>query len=307
MISIDNLVFEYPHFRALKNISCTIHEGTITALVGPNGAGKTTLFSCIAGLERPFSGSVTVKGIDVTQEPRKVHSIVGFLPDFFGLYDGLTIRKSLAYFGSYHYGNQSELDKAVLQTAERLNLTDKLDSGVGELSRGMRQRLAIGQSLMGKPEVLLLDEPASGLDPGARFRLGELFKQLKAEGLTLIVSSHILSELEQYADELLILQEGSLVSHTATESEERSTTQRLSLGVVGDVTQLRETLVDRDIEILREDKSELMIRIEGGDAEAAALLRDLVTGGIEICTFAPQREDMQQRYMALLGEEAQHA
>ena len=222
MINVRNLTFDYPRSRALRNLSFTIEEKSITALVGPNGAGKTTLLKCLSGLERPFSGSITVDGIDVQKMPRKCHEIVGFLPDFFGLYDNLTVKQALTYFASVNKVKNQCIPETIEKNLKKLDIENKLNEKIGTLSRGMRQRLAIAQVLIEEPKVLLLDEPASGLDPGSRYSLGKLFKQLKDLGTTLVVSSHILSELEQYADDLMILRNGRLVSHTKSFESDKS-------------------------------------------------------------------------------------
>lgn len=213
MFKVKDLNFYYPSHQALKDLSFEIPKNSITALVGPNGAGKTTLMKCLAGIEQPFSGSIHIGGIDVVEEPRRAHTAMGFLPDFLGLYDDLTVAQSLEFFASAH--QVTGADKLIAEVLERLNLSDKREANVAELSRGMRQRLALGQALIFQPKMLILDEPASGLDPEARYALGQLFLQLKKEGMTLLVSSHILAELGEYADHMLVLRDGQLMDHRA--------------------------------------------------------------------------------------------
>lgn len=302
MIEVKKLVFDYPHFRALKDISFTIPEGRITALVGPNGAGKTTLFSCIAGLEEPFSGSVHVNNILVSKHPRETHNIVGFLPDFFGLYENLTVRKSLEYFASLNKIDKGKIDESIVSTAKRLGIYNKIDESVSNLSRGMRQRLAIGQIIIGEPKVLLLDEPASGLDPEARFKLGELFKQLKKEGMTIIVSSHILAELEQYADDLLIIENGELISHSYSEESKESHIQTVSLKPLSEIDKVITYLESiEDVEIKLSDNSGINFTLQGTKKEASDLLRDLINKGFSIYSFNIEDESMQKKYIDSLN------
>ena len=224
MIDVKNLYFDYPGVRALDNVSLSVKAGNITALVGPNGAGKTTLLRCIAGLEQPLSGSIRVEDTDVLKEPRECHEKIGFLSDFFGLYEELTVEKCLSYSAlshGYKTGNHME---AVTLAAERLNISDRLNSKAVELSRGLRQKLAIAQAIIHEPKILLLDEPASGLDPEARGALAELFLHLSDQGITLIVSSHILAELEEYSTDMIILKNGRIISHESIGQESESTT-----------------------------------------------------------------------------------
>ncbi|KOR29466.1 ABC transporter, partial [Achromatium sp. WMS1] len=226
MIMIKDLCYEYPDTRALDDISFNIQQGTITALVGPNGAGKTTLLKCLAGLVKPYEGSIFVNGINVLEEPRRSHEVMGFLADFFGLYNALTVRQSLEYFALAHNIPKNMAKKRAVEIAELLNLTAKLHAQVSSLSRGMRQRLAVGQAMVHYPKVLLLDEPSSGLDPEARINLAELLVKLNAEQeMTIIVSSHILAELDQYAKDLLVLNNGQIVKHcvVADSSQQKRT------------------------------------------------------------------------------------
>jgi ABC-2 type transport system ATP-binding protein len=207
MIEIKNLSFRFGTHRALNELSFTIPEGSITALVGPNGAGKTTLMRCMSALAHPTEGQVLIDGIDSSEDPHACHRLLGFLADNFGLYEELTVEQSLAYFAAAHKMDQQRVEEVL----EQVNLTDKKKEQIKSLSRGMRQRVGIAQAIIHLPKYLILDEPASGLDPEARIQLAELFKQLNKEGITLLVSSHILAELDQYANHLIVLKAGKLV------------------------------------------------------------------------------------------------
>ncbi len=162
MIEIRDVTFEYPSQRALDGVSLTIAEGAITALVGPNGAGKTTLLRCMAALETPYQGTVTIAGLDTRQAPRAIHARLGYLPDFFGLYDALSVRRCLTYAARAHGIASGAAPGAAEAAAARVGLSDRLEQPAGALSRGLRQRLAIAQAIVHRPAVLLLDEPAAG-------------------------------------------------------------------------------------------------------------------------------------------------
>ena len=181
MIAVSDLVFDYPGTRALDHVTFALEEKTITALVGPNGAGKTTLLRCLAGLDTPFAGQISVGGLDVLSEPRQSHRRMGFLADSFGLYDDLSVEQCLLYSAAALGLPSAEQTKAARLAAERLALSDRYRQTVGTLSRGLRQRLAIAQTIVHRPEVLLLDEPASGLDPEARLGLADTLRRLRDE------------------------------------------------------------------------------------------------------------------------------
>ena len=212
IITVSNLDFDYPNKRALNNVSIDVPRGAVLALVGPNGAGKSTLMRVIAGLDEPVSGSVLVDGINVLDEPRLAHRKLGYLADFFGLYDELTVAQCLMHAASIRAVPPEQIDAAVKRTAEQLGLADRLLDVAGTLSRGLKQRLAVGQALIHRPTVLLLDEPAAGLDPEARASLSGLFRELQASGMTLLISSHILAELEEYSTHMLAIRDGRVAS-----------------------------------------------------------------------------------------------
>ncbi len=222
MISVNNLTFDYPGKRALQHVTFSIEPGSITALVGPNGAGKSTLMRCLASLDTPSGGSIHIDELDVLEFPRKAHALMGYLPDFFGLYDDLTVEQCLRYHAMVQNITNAEQKTAIDRVAQRMQIQDQLLQEAGTLSRGQRQRLAIAQAIIHHPKVLILDEPASGLDPEARYHLSQLLVLLAKEGITMLVSSHILSELEDYCTHMLILREGKIVKHCAIDEASKS-------------------------------------------------------------------------------------
>ena len=165
MIKVKNLVFDYMTKRALHGLSFEIEKGSIVALIGPNGAGKTTLMRCLAGLGKPFSGEIFINDINVPEDSRNAHRHISYLSDVFGLYDNLTARQCLRYAALAFDIPTAEIDGRIAETAEMLNLTEHLDTYAGNLSRGLRQRLAFARGIIHNPEFIILDEPASGLDP----------------------------------------------------------------------------------------------------------------------------------------------
>ena len=298
-IAVSNVTYIYPGTRALDNVSFEITRGSVTALAGPNGAGKTTLLRCVAGLDRPLSGSISVADIDVLEEPRLAHARIGYLSDFFGLYDALTVRQSLAHAASANRVAGEKLAATVTETATRLDLADRLEQRCETLSRGLRQRVAIGQAIVHGPEVLLLDEPASGLDPEARHTLALLFTRLKNEGMTLVVSSHILAELDAYSTHMLVLREGRMIEHrplagTHTEADGQHLRLRLARAHAG----LREALTALPgVHVIECDALGALLRIHGGAEEQSAALRALVNAGVPVSAFAEEHENLQLSYL----------
>lgn len=293
MIQVEQLSFEYPRKRVLEEVGFHIPAGSITALVGPNGAGKSTLLRCLAALFRPYSGQVRVNGHDTQTSPRQVHQSLGYLSDFFGLYDDLSVRRSLIYACRTHGVGTAEVET----TATRLGLEPWLDSPAGALSRGLRQRLAIGLSIIHRPRVLLLDEPASGLDPEARIALGELFLQLRDQGMTLLVSSHILSELADYASDVLILDQGRLLEHQRLSTSTTSET-RLRIELARPEERLGALLAaEPEVEVIQSSAQEAIIGFKGDAMARSALLGRLMTTGLALASFAPLNRDLQEVYV----------
>lgn len=296
MITVENLVYEYLDTKALDQVSFTIAAGAITALVGPNGAGKTTLLKCLAGLTKPSSGTITVGGINVLEEPRRCHELMGFLPDFFGLYDALTVQQSLEYFALAQNLDRHVARERAAEIAELLNLSDKFRSRAASLSRGMRQRLAIGQAMVHYPKVLLLDEPASGLDPEARIALAELFLLLNAErGMTLVVSSHILAELDQYANDMLILRSGRVVEHRSVAKIGGG--RKIMIRCTSGQEQIAEIARRNGAIGVREEQDAVCVQFSGSDEGLTLLLKELVQHGVAVTEFFCKKEGVQEQYL----------
>ncbi len=301
MIAVQGLVFDYPGTRALDEVSFSLEAKTITALVGPNGAGKTTLLRCLAGLDTPFAGQVNVAGLDVLSEPRQSHRRMGFLADTFGLYDELSVEQCLLYRAAALGLPASEQAAAARLSAQRLVLADRYKQKVGTLSRGLRQRLAIAETIVHHPEVLLLDEPASGLDPEARVALAETLRRLRDEGMTIVVSSHILSELEDYSTHMLILRAGRLVDQRAIAAPSGGGAVVLRLAVAD--ARFESTLKgEAGIAGLIVEGLTARFRFAGDDVARALLLRRLVEAGLPVADFAIERERLQEAYLTRVGE-----
>ncbi len=306
MIEVKDLVFEYPGTRALNGVSFQIKPGNITALVGPNGAGKTTLLRCMAALEVPLSGEVRIDGENIHEYPRACHRKLGYLSDFFGLYDELTVRQCLLHAAASHGIQADEQLRVTEQAAARLGIVDRLGMQAGELSRGLRQRLAIAQAVVHEPQILMLDEPASGLDPEARHSLAELFLALRDQGMTLVVSSHILSELDEYSTDMLILREGRILSHDPIEPPAEATV-RLRVSLTEPCRGLQALLSGLSgVSAVEGDERSVVLSFNGDAAARHHLLKSLLDQGLQVCAFAEQQRNMQSAYLeSVHGQDSQ--
>lgn len=300
MIEIKNLRHDYYRYRALQDINLTFKKHEITALVGPNGAGKTTLIKCLVGLMKPTEGTILIEGIDVYKEPRLAHTKIGYLPDFFGLYEGLTVRQHLQYAAESHELEKSLIANAIQTTVDRIGLGDKLDAKASALSRGMKQRLAIGQTIISQPAYLVLDEPASGLDPEARLSLSKLFIKLKDEGMSLIISSHILAELEEYATELVVIRDGKLFAENDLDQviySETPSLVNLYIDALDDKAQLIAALHSFDANILFvEEKRGVKLQFADDKDAQVSLLKHLIAQKIQVFRYDAQGKRMQDKY-----------
>ncbi|MEI6416028.1 MAG: ABC transporter ATP-binding protein [Pseudomonadota bacterium] len=301
MIDVDGLSFEYgTGHRALNGVTFRIPKGTITALVGPNGAGKTTLLRCLSALDWPLEGTIRVAGQNTQDQPRAVHRAIGYLSDTFGLYHDLSVERNLEFMRR----TREIAPERVEAVIQQLGLAAYRRHLAKSLSRGLRQRLAIGLALLHRPPVLLLDEPASGLDPEARVALGLLFRTLRAEGMTLLVSSHILAELEEYATDILILHQGQVLEHRHI-ADPLGGTIRMPWRIALAETDLRLEpwlAAQPQLQHLTTDESGCRFLMTGTDTERYRLLRALLTEGFAVCEFGPSRETLQDTYLTRLRE-----
>ena len=296
MIEVCSLMFDYPGKRALENVSFTLRAGSITALVGPNGAGKTTMLRCLAALEEPTSGSILLDGKDILDDPRGTHRQIGYLSDFFGLYEELTARQCLHY-AAMSRGVAPDLQPELIRAcAAQLEIEGLLDMKAGSLSRGQRQRLAIAQAIINHPSLLLLDEPVSGLDPESRHSLALLFKRLQKSGMTLLVSSHILAELEEYCTDMLVLRSGRIIDHAPLAAKEEAAVfeLRLAESVAG-----LEGVLQKfpGVGILRASQDTAHFSCTLTPDQQHSLLRDMIASGLKVCSFAELKQNMQDVYL----------
>lgn len=284
MLEINALTKNYGAFTALDHLSLSIGDGQIHGFVGPNGAGKTTTMRILATLLKPTSGTATLDGVSVTENPKALKRLMGYMPDFFGVYDRLKTWEYLDFYARC-YGFGSKRRQAMIDNLlELVNLTDKRNDYVDLLSRGMKQRLCLARALIHDPKLLILDEPASGMDPRARAEMKSVLKTLKELGKTVLISSHILPELSEMCDSLTIIDHGRLVFSGSVED--------LSAHIAGNApVQLRLMGSDEDLEaqsvaflkqypgvtkVSREESGLYSVAFDGDEAATAALLKAAV-------------------------------
>lgn len=302
MITVRNLNFDYPAKRILHDISFSLVPGSVTALVGPNGAGKTTLLRCLAALEKTYSGTVTIGGLDVAEEPRRVHRICGYLSDFFGLYDALTIRQCLTYAAWCQDIAPKDVTARIEKVAAKTGLADMMDKNAGVLSRGYRQRLGIALALIHDPKVLILDEPASGMDPETRIGLSALMKELRRDGRTIIVSSHILNELEDYCTDMLVIRDGRISDHVKLKEYAAQQVRTLKIGIAGEAAAHLAAISALAGGAARLEDGWVVCPYNGDIYAQQKLLQDLVAAHIPVFSLGSDEHTLQDAYMHIAAK-----
>jgi ABC-2 type transport system ATP-binding protein len=284
---------------ALAGMSLTAPYGQVTALVGPNGAGKTTLLLVLASLLKPDRGQAWVAGSDPTKDAAGVRAQMGWMPDAFGVYDQLTVREYLSFFGAAYRMDRAAVESRTADLLRLVHLTEYADRPVHVLSRGQKQRLALTRALIHRPRVLLLDEPASGLDPRSRVELRDILRGLAAQGVAVLVSSHILTELEEIADRVVLVAGGRTVGEHATAdlTAQARTSYRIR---ATDRDALAAAMAARGIQPSTVNGS---VEVPGlSEADAADLLAALVGAGVRVVAFEPLGSNLESVYLAMTEE-----
>jgi ABC-2 type transport system ATP-binding protein len=293
-MKIEHVTKRYHHVHALRDFSLDIPRGSIYGLIGPNGAGKTTLLRILAALLAPTSGQVWLEQQEVTRTPSVIQRKVGYMPDFFGVYPDLTSAEYLEFYAGIHGIARQKRATVVTDLLELVELSSKRDAMVETLSRGMKQRLCLARALVHDPEMLLLDEPASGLDPRARVELRELVRTLQGMGKTILISSHILLELAEMCTDIAILQGGQLVVAGDVEkvTHELGGARQLDIRVLGqkDVDEAMALLKDTAAmsNVTSGDETTIQADFAGDDEALHDVLVELVTRGVRVVSFAPR-------------------
>jgi len=304
IIRITGLTKAYNGKLALDSLTLEIREGNIFGYIGPNGAGKTTTLRILAALLWPSGGSAAIAGVDVVKNPRRIKELVGYMPDSFGVYDNMTLLEYLDFFGAAYRIPKLKRRKVINDVLALTDLGSKRDDQISAFSRGMKQRACLAKTLLHNPQVLILDEPASGLDPRARIEFRELLKELQRMGKTILVSSHILTELSTICNTVGIIEAGKLVTAGAMEKILKSLkTHRvfnITLLEPADSARARSFLEKQsDVQDVEEVESMVRFSIQAAEPEIAALLELLVKEGFRLTGFHEEVADLETAFMTL--------
>jgi ABC-2 type transport system ATP-binding protein len=306
IIETRGLTKQYGRLTALRDMDLTVEEGAVFGFVGPNGAGKTTTMRILATLLRPTAGEAWVGGHSVLKERRDVRRAIGYMPDFFGVYGDMRVWEYLDFFAACYEIPAETRRRLVDDLLALVDLAHRRDDYVDALSRGMKQRLCLARALAHDPQVLILDEPASGLDPRARVEIRELLRELQAMGKTMFISSHILSEIEEVCTHIGIIEAGQLVAvGTLEEMRQRIRVQRVVMvGLMGQVEEAQAWLEGWADGIHVEPVSgngegDLRVTLVGDDEALARLLRDMVGAGFPVVMFREETGDLEDVFMRL--------
>lgn len=302
-----HLTRRFGKINAVRDLNLCISSGSLFGLIGPNGAGKTTTLRMLAGLLEPTAGEVRIGGLNMRHHWREIQWQVGYMPDFFGVYDDLLVWEYLDFFARC-YGLSAERRRRVIdELLELVDLTDKRDAYVHTLSRGMRQRLCLAHALVHDPQVLLLDEPASGLDPRARVEMRELLRELRNMGKTILLSSHILSELAELCDSIGIMERGNLVISGPLEEIRQQALEhrRIRIRTLNDWRLAEPILasypaVQRIIPLEAPNHfAQVEIEFQGDDHQAAELVEKLATSPARLISFSEATTDLEEIFLRL--------
>jgi ABC-2 type transport system ATP-binding protein len=306
IVETKGLVKRYGQLTAVKDLDLAVEEGAVFGFVGPNGAGKTTTMRILATLLRPTAGEARVAGYSVRKDRRSVRRAIGYMPDFFGVYDDMKVWEYLDFFSACYEIPPETRRRLVGDLLELVDLAHRRDDYVDALSRGMKQRLCLARALAHDPRLLILDEPASGLDPRARVEIRELLRELQAMGKTIFVSSHILLEIEEICTHIGIIEAGQLVA-TGTLAEMRQLIQShrvVRVGLTGRIEKAQAWLSGQSgvmgVEpVTGNGEGDLEVMFVGDDEALAGLLREMVIAGFPVVGFREEAGDLEDVFMRL--------
>jgi len=304
IIQVENLERDFGNVKAVHGVSFAIDPGKVVGFIGANGAGKTTTMRMMVTLDLPTAGTIRIGGVDVSDRPAEVRRRVGWMPDAYGTYDNMTVLEYLDFYGrAFGYGRAERL-RRVGEVMEFTDLAGIADRPMDKLSKGMGQRLCLGRTLIHDPEVLVLDEPAAGLDPKARIEFKNLVRLLAGQGKTIFISSHILSELGEMCDHLIFIDAGRIVHHGTTESlvQNHGMATVVEIRVTGDPEALFQWIAaNPEAEMADRLKNGARVRLtEETAADLPALLRRLVLEGLPVNAFFKVERRIEDAFVDML-------
>lgn len=303
MLEIQNLRKEYGPLTAVSGFSLTLQPGDVFGFIGSNGAGKTTTIRMLATLLEPTSGTAVLNGVDIKKDPMQIRRMIGYMPDFFGLYDDVKVWEYLDFFATIYSVPKTHRQEIIDNVLEMTDLTIKRDALVQSLSRGMQQRLCLARCLVHDPDLLLLDEPASGLDPRARAELKELISELGRMGKIVIVSSHILPELAGFCNTVGIIERGNLLACGPVDQVIKNlhSARTIRIRVISDVEEAAALVRHLEGVVIAETAKDGEMRVEfSGDLDQqAAILEHLIKAGHRVAGFYEEQADLEDVFLKL--------
>lgn len=309
MLKLDNIKKFYGHFCALDGLELSISDGSLLGFVGPNGAGKTTAIKIMTGIIYPDEGSVTLNGMNPEQDGKNYRSMIGYVPDAFGIYNNLKVREYMEFFAACVGIDGMEARKKTEQLLNYVELSDKADFYVEALSRGMKQKLALARALINDPPMLIMDEPTSGLDPRTRYEFKQIVGELSDRSKTIIISSHILSDISELCTDIGIIDQGSLVMSGRLMDVMKLVTAEnpIIISMSKKTTQaIRFLKDDASVKSLAIKGNDLMINFAGGAKDEAALLKRMIDAGLPVRSFSREKGSLESMFMQLTGHGEEH-
>lgn len=306
MLKIENLRKTYGKVPALDGLTMTVKDSALYGFVGPGGAGKTTTMKIITGLLLPDSGTVTIDGVDAVRQPARLKESMGYVPDFFGVYDNLKVSEYMEFYASCYGMDGLRARKRYLELLGQVGLDEKVDFYVDGLSRGMKQKLCLARALIHDPSLLFMDEPTSGLDPRTRYEFKEILKDLREQGKTVLISSHILSELAEICTDIGIIEQGKILLEGSMDDmmSRINTSNPLIISVFGRKDTAMVILKSHPlVETITIREEDITVGFSGDRQDEANLLQQLVDAEVTIYGFVRERGNLESVFMQITNHE----
>lgn len=297
---------EFGTLVAVNDITFNLRQGQVLGLIGPNGAGKTTLIRMLCTLLPPTSGTVKISGLDIKRDYLKARKTIGYMPDFFNLYSDLTITECLEFFAESYGIEKHRIPQKINESLEFVALEHKRHEFIKHLSRGMVQRMGVASLLVRDPDVYLLDEPASGLDPQSRIQLRDILRRLSSLGKTIVISSHILTELSGFCTHIAIMNNGKLVTCGSVDEIQNKiyTSKKIRITVIDEIEKTKSLVQGFNIAAIEKiQDNTLLVNLTGSDEDLARLNTHLVSAGLKVVEFSEQKVGLEDLYMKISGNQ----
>lgn len=306
MLEIRGLHKVYGKYHAISGLDMTVPTGALYGFVGPNGAGKTTTIKIMTGLLAAEEGRITIDGVDALSDLERLKSMIGYVPDFFGVYDNLTVSEYMEFFAACYQMDGLVARKRYTALLEQVGLEDKLDFFVDGLSRGMKQRLCLARAMIHDPSILILDEPTSGLDPRTRFEFKEILRELQESGKTIVISSHVLSELSELCTDIAIIDQGRMLLEGNIRDilSRVNTSNPLIVSVYSNVDKALTILKSHPlVQTISMREQDICVRFSGDTEDQAILLQQLIDSGVLVNGFTREKGSLESVFMQLTDHE----